>query len=225
MNAPKLDKRLRAVVDNVEGKTFADIGCDHGKVTVCALIEGRAQQAIACDISQKSLDKAVKLAKTYGLNSVQFRCADGLKQIADNEVDCVVIAGMGGKEIMSILTDIPQGIKRFVLVAHKNTIELREFLSSKDLYIDKDFVVEQGGKFYNIIVAISGNGKVCELSEEELYLGKNSNANADYILYIENLRRKERALKEYSDKSREGRILQRIIAIIDGKDKEEICQK
>lgn len=225
MNAPKLDKRLRAVVDNVEGKTLADIGCDHGKVTVCALIEGRAQQAIACDISQKSLDKAVKLAKTYGLNNVQFRCADGLKQIADNEVDCVVIAGMGGKEIMSILTDIPQGIKRFVLVAHKNTIELREFLSSKNLYIDKDFVVEQGGKFYNIIVAISDSGKVCELSEEELYLGKNSNANADYILYIENLRRKESALKEYSDKSREGKILQRIIAIIDGKDKEEICQK
>lgn len=217
MNAPKLDKRLRAVVDNIDGKVFADVGCDHGKVTVCALLEGRAQKAIACDISQKSLDKAIALAKSYGLNNVQFRCADGLKRICDNEVDCVVIAGMGGKEIMSILTIIPQGIKKFVLVAHKNTIELREFLASKNIYIDKDFVVEQGGKFYNIIVAVAESGKSCELSEEELYLGKNSKDNADFALYVEKLRQKANSIGKYSDKSREGKILQRIFAIIDGK--------
>ncbi|MBD5099925.1 MAG: SAM-dependent methyltransferase [Clostridiales bacterium] len=220
MIAPKLDKRLRAVVDNVDSKVFADVGCDHGKVTVCAILEGRAQKAIACDISQKSLDKAIELAKKYELNNVQFRCADGLKAICDNEVDCVVIAGMGGKEIMSILDDIPKGIKKFVLVAHKNTIELREFLSDKKLYIDKDYVVEQGGKFYNIIVAICGGGKNCELSEEELYLGKNSKDNADFVAYIEKLRQKANSLKKYSDKSREGKMLQRIIALVDKKDAE-----
>ncbi|MDE5990990.1 MAG: class I SAM-dependent methyltransferase, partial [Clostridia bacterium] len=183
MNAPKLDKRLRAVVDSIQGLVLADIGCDHGKVAVCALLEGKVRKAIACDISSKSLDKAVELAKTYGLDNIDFRCGDGLKPILDNEVDCAVIAGMGGKEIMAILSDIPKGIKRLILVAHKNTIELREFLASKGLYIDKDFVVQESGKFYNIISAIEGFEKDCRLSEKELYLGKNRDRDPDYSLY------------------------------------------
>ena len=70
IKAPKLDGRLRAVVDNIEGEVVADIGCDHGKVAVCALAEKRVVKAIACDISSKSLDKAVALAKTYELENI-----------------------------------------------------------------------------------------------------------------------------------------------------------
>ncbi|MDE7078539.1 MAG: class I SAM-dependent methyltransferase [Clostridia bacterium] len=215
MNAPKLDKRLRAVVDSIHGIVLADIGCDHGKVAVCALLEGKVRKAIACDISSKSLDKAVELAKTYGLDNIDFRCGDGLKPILDNEVDCAVIAGMGGKEIMAILSDIPKGIERLILVAHKNTIELREFLASKGLYIDKDFVVQESGKFYNIISAIEGFEKDCRLSEKELYLGKNRDRDPDYSLYIEKLRQKKNKLEEFADKSREAKILKKIFEIID----------
>ena len=215
MKEPKLDKRLRAVVDNIQGNVLADIGCDHGKVTVCALIEGKVKKAIACDISQKSLDKAVDLAKTYGLENIEFRCGDGLKPISNSEVDCVVIAGMGGKEIMSILSVIPQRIERFVLVAHKNTIELRQFLANKNLYIDKDHVVEQGGKFYNVIVAIAHSQRNNELSEKQLYLGKNTITNKDFALYIEKLRDKKSRLEEFANKSSEARVLEKIFELLD----------
>ena len=215
MNAPKLDKRLRAVVDNICGEALADIGCDHGKVTVCALLENKVKNAIACDISQKSLDKAVALAKAYNLVNIDFRQGDGLTQIEDGEADCAVIAGMGGREIISILSYMPQGIRRFVLVAHKNTIELRSYLSSKNLYIDKDFIVEQSGKFYDIIVATLDSGKSCDLSEKQLYLGKNSYDNADYVRFIDLLRQKRERLKDFEDKSNEAKMLTRIFAIID----------
>lgn len=226
MKAPKLDGRLRAVVDNIEGEVVADIGCDHGKVAVCALAEKRVVKAIACDISSKSLDKAVALAKTYEIENIEFRCGDGLKPIADGEADCIVIAGMGGKEIMSILSAMPKGIKRLILVAHKNTVELREFLSAKSLYIEKDFIVGQGGKFYSVITAQPSEGRDCVLSEESLYLGKNSSDNPDFISYLEELKQKLERLEDYADRSKEGKILRRIFEILDAKKKQgELCPK
>ncbi|MDE5616477.1 MAG: class I SAM-dependent methyltransferase [Clostridia bacterium] len=211
----KLDGRLRAVVDNIQGRVIADIGCEHGKVAVCALAENRAEKAIACDISSQSLAKAVALAKKCGIDNIEFRCGDGFEPIADGEADCAVIAGMGGKEIMSILSNMPAGIERLILVAHKNTIELREFLSAGSLYVEKDFIVGQGGKFYSVIVAASSDGRDCRLSEEELYLGKNCVDNPDFVSYLEELRQKFKRLEDYADKSKEGRILRRIFEIVD----------
>ena len=179
------------------------------------MLERRVKKAIACDISSKSLEKAVQLSKLYGLDDIEFRCGDGLQPLDDNEVDCAVIAGMGGKEIIAILSEIPQGIKKFVLVAHKNTIELRKFLADKNLYIDKDFVVEESGKFYNIIVSLADSEKDCRLSEKELFLGKNGDCNPDYQSYILKLRQKKSALEEFADKSREAKILNKIFEIID----------
>ncbi|MDE6189946.1 MAG: class I SAM-dependent methyltransferase [Clostridia bacterium] len=212
MNAPKLDKRLRAVVNNIEGKVLADIGCDHGKVAITALLEGRVSSVIACDISAKSLDKAVKLASELNVENIQFRCGDGLKPIADDEVDCVVVAGMGGREITSILTNIPSGIKRFILVAQKNTVELRKFLCEKELTISKDFIVEQSDKFYDVIVAIA-DGKPSTLSEKELYCGKNSFENEDYVRYVAMLRKKSERFKNLDDKSQAAREIDRALEL------------
>ena len=33
----KLDKRLRSIVDLVDGDALADVGCDHGKVSIACL--------------------------------------------------------------------------------------------------------------------------------------------------------------------------------------------
>lgn len=209
-----LDKRLRAVVDGIECKTLADIGCDHGKVAVTALIEGRAEKAIACDISQKSLDKAISLAKSLNIQNIEFRAGDGLEPIADGEVDCVVIAGMGAREIISILGKTPKGIEKFILVAHKNTRSLRAFLAEKGLEIHSDFVVEQGGKFYDIIVALAG-GKTCPLSEKELYLGKNTLENADFTRYIDMLKTKRERFAGLQGKSQEAEDLEKIFGLLD----------
>ncbi len=212
MNAPKLDKRLRAVVDNIDGDTLADIGCDHGKVAVCALLEKRSENAIACDISEKSLGKAVELAKAYGLTNISFRVGDGFGPLDNNEADCAVIAGMGGREIMSILGD-RKGIKKFVLVAHKNSIELRDFLSLNNLYIQKDFKVEQSGKFYDVIVAVDGEGMDCRLDEKSRYIGCNDMNNADFAEYIDLLKIKYKRLEAYGERSEEGMTIATVLKL------------
>ena len=46
---------------------LADIGTDHGFVSVYAVTNGIASRAIATDISKKSLDKAITLVEQMSL--------------------------------------------------------------------------------------------------------------------------------------------------------------
>ena len=65
----RADKRLAAIGDCVEGRCVADIGCDHGKLACGLVAEGRAERAIATDISAACLVKARELASATGLRS------------------------------------------------------------------------------------------------------------------------------------------------------------
>lgn len=197
----KLDKRLRAVADEVSGQTLADIGCDHGKVSAVCLIEGRVNKVIACDISRESLKKAVTLAQRLGLENMECRAGDGLEPLKEGEADCAVIAGMGGNEIISILSKGLKGVGKFVLVAHRNVVELRKFLRSVGLYIQKDYTVEEGGKFYDVIVALANGGRDCDSDERSLYVGKNTALNDDFAKYSRHIREKYSKLGEYADET------------------------
>ena len=207
-----LGKRLSAVVNEAHGDSLADIGCDHGKVSVACLLERKTQKVIACDISQKSLQKAVDLAKKYGVKNIEFRAGDGLQVINDGEAQCVVIAGMGGMEMMSILSSIPKGVKRLVLCPHRNAIQLREFLSSKDIYIDKDYIVKDGKKFYDIIVAEIDTDKDCSLDRRQLLLGKNQRS-ADFEEYLQSIKQKYDALAEKAEDTEQAKIYREMLSL------------
>lgn len=140
-----LGKRLSAVASEVDGKSMADVGCDHGKVSMACLLSGKVEKVIACDISSKSLQKAIDLAEKLNVKNIEFRVGNGLQVISDGEVDCVVIAGMGGIEIMNILSHIPNGVKILVLSPHRNTIELRDFLQ-RNLFCSAVFAVWRLGR-------------------------------------------------------------------------------
>ncbi|MDE7191092.1 MAG: class I SAM-dependent methyltransferase [Clostridia bacterium] len=205
-----LGKRLTAVVNEIDGNSLADVGCDHGKVSIAALLEGKVERVIACDISSKSLQKAIDLAEKCRVKNIEFRAGDGLQVIEDGEVSCVVIAGMGGNEIMSILSHIPQGVKRLVLSPHRNTVELRRFLSEKDIYIDKDYIVKDGRKFYDIMVAQVNSGKDCALDRRQLLLGKNQ-IGGDFDEYLRLLRQKYDALMQMSADSEQAKLYKEML--------------
>lgn len=181
----KLDKRLTTIIDEIEGNRLADIGADHGKVVVSAICMAKIKTAVAVDISSKSLVKAQKLAKLKGVNDkISFLVGDGLRMV-DNSVDCIVIAGMGGIEISKILQQKLFNAK-YILVPHQDSFILREFLMKNNFTIQKDYVVEEGRRFYDIIVASVGNSNY---TSDELYLGKNKPSTEDFerkILYKKN---------------------------------------
>ena len=165
---PYLDKRLKQILSEINCETLADVGCDHGKLSVAAVITGRAKKAYAIDISEKSLVKTALLAKEHNLSDkIIPLCGDGLKPLKD-KVDLVVIAGMGGNEIIKILTESNYR-GNAILVPHQDPYKLRDFLSNK-FRIEKDYIVKAGRKFYPIIVLKEG----CDTyTENEKFLGKN----------------------------------------------------
>lgn len=84
---------------------FADVGCDHGYCTEYMLKSGLCKKAVFSDISRGSLKKAETLLAPYiAEGRARAVLGDGLCGVPDT-ADEVLIAGMGGREIIGILSD------------------------------------------------------------------------------------------------------------------------
>ena len=84
---------------------MADIGSDHAYIPVYLLVNRLARRVIASDNNKGPLTAAAQTLKAFNLEkAVDLRLADGLEAIKpEDDGDTVVIAGMGGETICSIL--------------------------------------------------------------------------------------------------------------------------
>ena len=173
--------------------TFADVGCDHGYCTQYMLKNDLCESAVISDISAKCLQKAETLLADYiksgKVNSV---CCNGLEGVSE-ETEQVLIAGMGGEEIVSIFKNsfIP---RKFVLQPMKNIRVVREYLlqNGAEIYVDEPF--ESGGKFYFVI-----KGKKCGNSsiygEQQLEFGLNLSGETTKKYINDELKNKRSSLE------------------------------
>lgn len=167
-----LDPRLKAVLNEIKPcEVIADIGADHGKIAVSAKLAGLAKKVIASDISEPSVAKARNLASQYGVE-VDIRVGEGITTLSANEYDTVIIAGMGGIEISSILNRAIKNFNRYIFAPHTKVYELRKFLSEKDILPIRDDKVFANGKYYDIISAEVGEYKP---DKDVLYYGYHEN--------------------------------------------------
>ncbi len=153
-----LDDRLMAVAQFVrEGSVCADIGCDHGKLSVYLAKSGRCKKVIACDVSEKPLEKARAALKRAGCKNVECRLGDGLSVINEDEVDDIVIAGLSGVTLGKILFASQQfwkGGYRFVFVPASKSDYLRMFLCENGFEILCEKPVIAAGRAYTVINAM-----------------------------------------------------------------------
>lgn len=146
--------RLDILFDLIsQGKVFADVGCDHGYIAEMVLKSNKYEKVILSDISSKSLEKAVNLLQGYG-DRVKFIVSDGFSSFSELP-DEAIIAGMGGEEIVKILSGkiLPN---KLVLAPQKNTYKVRRLLLDSGYKILKDFTFYSQGKFYDAIKAEKG---------------------------------------------------------------------
>ncbi len=154
--------------------SFADVGCDHGFCTEYALKSGKCKTAVISDVSASSLNKAEKLLKSYIDTGVcRSVCCDGLTAI-DRDTEQVLIAGMGGMEIIKILKQsfIP---RKAIFQPMKNAPELRRFLIESGCKITADDLFRDG-KFY-FIIKCERSGGTADYSKTELAFGRDSLKN------------------------------------------------
>ena len=171
-------------------RVFADIGCDHGYCTAYVLEKGLCERAYVSDISAACLKKAeTLLAADIAAGRCVPVCADGLDGVKD--ADCVLIAGMGGEEIVRILSRAPLP-ERFILQPMHNVEKVRRHLLARGAHIEEDFTFEDG-KFYDLIVGSAAGGDV--YSDFEYRYGRD-NLKAPSAAFLRKVRKDADVLRE-----------------------------
>lgn len=167
----RADARIRAILSCLSaGDRVADIGCGHGKTAVSA-VRITKNRVYAVDRSEACLKRTEILAESEGVSgSVIVRKGDGLTPVEDTDADTAVIAGMGGDEIVRILSAPHREYRKLVLVPHSHGERVRRFLLDAGLRVTRDEIVEYAGKFYPVIVAEGKGGSVYD--DFELLYGK-----------------------------------------------------
>ncbi|TAH71178.1 MAG: SAM-dependent methyltransferase, partial [Anaerolineaceae bacterium] len=152
----QLSKRLHAVAEMVTpGNRVADIGCDHAYTTIYLLIKGISPFVVAMDINQGPLDRAKENVERFGLaDKVSIRKSDGLKKLHVGEVDTIMMAGMGGRLMLQILTScmkISSSAKELVLQPQSEINLVRKTLKELGYIIIKENMLKEDGKYYVIM--------------------------------------------------------------------------
>lgn len=151
-----ISKRLLCCASMVQpGSRVADIGTDHGYLGIYLLQSGAARHVIACDLRKDPLENARRNAKLFGVDGeMELRLSDGLEKILPDEVDTVVMAGMGGDLIQKILSQCPwrkrEGLQ-FILQPQSACNVLRRWLCEDGFEIQREEPVQDGHFLYTVM--------------------------------------------------------------------------
>jgi len=156
MKIKTLDGRLSVCADFVRpGSRIADIGTDHGLLPVWLIREGIAAHAIACDLREAPLSKARLAVENAGLtDKIETRLSDGLANILHFESDDIIIAGMGGELIVSIIRAaewLRHPRYRLILQPMTNDEKLRDFLCGQGFEISEERAAVVGKHVYTVM--------------------------------------------------------------------------
>lgn len=153
-----IDARINAMINFVtEGSRVADIGADHGLLSIFLAKTKHVNFIVATDKNAGPLDAAKKNISAAGLDDViETRLGDGLQVLKAGEVDTVCIGGMGGALICKILDDVPNvldSVENLILQPMNAVEKLKTYLTEKNFFIADIDLAEAGGIIYEIIFA------------------------------------------------------------------------
>ncbi len=170
-----------------KGSRLADIGTDHGYLPIALCQSGTIPCALACDINPLPLESARKNIAEYGLSDrIQIRLSDGLQEVGADEIDDVVIAGMGGELIASILGECPwvrDPSKNLILQPMTRHDVLTAWLCENGFCIEEQGAVFDAGKVYTVMrVQYDGVRRDCGIYEANIgRLSPDSEAGAGFL--------------------------------------------
>ena len=158
-NVVVLSERLRSLADMVTpGNRVADVGCDHGFVSIYLVQKGISPRVLAMDVRTGPLSRAQAHVAEYGLSDyIETRLSDGLMEYQQGEADTLVCAGMGGKLMQKILERQEEKSKSFqelILQPQSELFEFRRFLREHGYTIIFENILCEEGKYYFLMKAL-----------------------------------------------------------------------
>ncbi|MGI6084545.1 MAG: tRNA (adenine(22)-N(1))-methyltransferase [Acetivibrionales bacterium] len=152
-----LKGRLKLIYDMIPlCDTLSDIGTDHALIPAYALLNGRCNRALACDVKSGPLERAEKTRRKYELeNRVELRLGSGLTPVAEEEADVIVMAGMGGiliTELISESINIARKANYIIIQPMTRQEIIRPFLWENGFEISNEALAYEGNKLYLAIL-------------------------------------------------------------------------
>lgn len=157
-----------------QGAIVADVGTDHAYLPIYLVASGIALRAVASDIRPGPLARAEENVQRFGLaEKIALRLTPGLRGIESLTPTDILICGMGGEMIASILQEaefVRNPAIRLVLQPMTSVRELRIWLADNGFTITEERFAAEREKLY-VILSASYCGKPRTLTDEESYLG------------------------------------------------------
>lgn len=166
-----LSDRMQSIADMVTpGKRVADIGCDHALISIYLAMNGISPGVIAMDIARGPLEAARNNILRYGVSDiVETRLSNGMDALQKGETDTAIISGMGGMLMIDILSkglhNLGEGYE-LILSPQSEQAEVRRFLRCNGLHIVDEDMLQEDGKYYNIIRAVFTENATDESCED-----------------------------------------------------------
>lgn len=187
MTELNLSPRLLSAAELVRQNAFvADVGTDHAYLPIYLCLAGRIRGGVASDINRGPIERAMQNIARYGLGDKLFtRLTPGLEGIEEFSPTDILILGMGGELIASILSDAPWIRNKDIslcLQPMTHAEALRKYLFENGFEVTDERIVREGEKLYQIILARYTKKEISPYSEEELLLGRLNIKNSSPLL-------------------------------------------
>ena len=177
--------RIQEILEWVNGNCIADIGCDHAYVVCNAILNHQSKKGYACDVAQGPLDNAKKTIEENELSDfVSCRLLDGIQGL-NEDVDQIIICGMGSKLIIDILSKgkLYPGL-RLLLSSHKDDYALRKYLMENNIHIVREKMIYDNGHYYPILDCVVKD-HIQNISFAQLHFGMNMKMDSTYLSYLD----------------------------------------
>jgi len=170
-----LPRRLEVLLPLI-GKVdcLADVGTDHALLPAHAVLRGVCQRAVAVDFREEPLRRAsVTLSRLGVSDRIILLRGDGLAALEQTAVDVVVLAGLGGRTLLSWCRAAPgviQRAQRLIVQPNRHLAELRAWAYSAGLWLIDENICREGERFFVSCAFAPGSGPDPAYAESALPL-------------------------------------------------------
>jgi tRNA (adenine22-N1)-methyltransferase len=169
-----ISNRLQIIAELIDSTDkVADIGTDHGKVPVYLVQHKAPEKIYGSDLNEGPLNSAKEFITAHQMtDQIELRLGSGLQPYSPGEINCAIIAGMGGTLIREILEqgkDHLAFLEKLILQPQQGSYQLRQWLVEHQFRIEDEILIQENGIFYEIIYAVPGTTK--NYTDLELELG------------------------------------------------------
>ncbi len=162
-------KRIEKIAEIIDlnNKGVFDVGSDHGYLLTSLR---KKNDKIKLKGVENKLGPFKNLKDNTSFLSIETSLSDGIDELT-NDYSCVVLAGMGYKNIVEIIMkhlDKLNFIEQIVIDSHTNIDLCRKFFVNLNFYIDQEVILKEKGIYYEIISFKRGNKRY---TDKEIFYG------------------------------------------------------